>query len=168
MQKFVDRAGRIWIVDIDNTTLRRVKSLTGVNLLEAVDGDLVTRLSTDPLLLGDVLYAICKRQADNQQVSEESFGEGLAGNAIDDASAALLEGLIGYFPESRRRLLRKAAEKQKMIETRGLIAIENRLDDPNLVDKIVEDLEQNLKLVVPTLSDSSSASPASSESILDL
>ncbi len=26
MQKFVDRAGRIWIVDIDNTTLRRVKT----------------------------------------------------------------------------------------------------------------------------------------------
>ena len=55
MQKFVDRAGRIWIVDIDNTTLRRVKTLTGVQLLEAIDGDLVTRLSTDPLLLGDVL-----------------------------------------------------------------------------------------------------------------
>ena len=32
MQKFVDRAGRIWIVDIDNTTLRRVKTLTGVHL----------------------------------------------------------------------------------------------------------------------------------------
>lgn len=168
MQKFIDRAGRIWIVDIDNTTLRRVKSLTGVHLLEAIDGDLVTRLSTDPLLLGDVLYAICKPQADNQQVSEESFGEGLAGNAIDDASAALLEALIGYFPESRRRLLRKAAEKQKMIETRGLTAIEKRLDDPNLVYKIVKDLEQNLKLAVPTLNDSLSGSPASSESILDL
>ena len=41
MQKFVDRAGRIWIVDIDNTTLRRVKTLTGVHLLEAIDGDLI-------------------------------------------------------------------------------------------------------------------------------
>jgi hypothetical protein len=76
--------------------------------------------------------------------------------------------LIGYFPESRRRLLRKAAEKQKMIETRGLTAIEKRLDDPNLVYKIVKDLEQNLKLAVPTLNDSLSGSPASSESILDL
>ena len=163
MQKFVDRAGRIWIVDIDNTTLRRVKALTGVHLLEAIDGDLVTRLSTDPLLLGDVLFAICKPQADKQEITDESFGEGLAGNAIDDATGALLEALLNYFPESRRRLLRKAAEKQKMIETRGLIAIEKRLDDPNLVDKIVEDLER--KLAVPIWSGSSSASPASSESI---
>ncbi len=67
MQKFVDRAGRIWIVDIDNTTLSRVKTLTGVQLLEAIDGDLVTRLSTihSP---GDVLFAICKPQADQQQI----------------------------------------------------------------------------------------------------
>ncbi len=162
MQKFVDRAGRIWIVDIDNTTLRRVKTLTGVHLLEAIDGDLITRLSTDPLL-GDVLFAICKPQADQQQITDEAFGEGLAGNSIDDATGALLEALINYFPESRRRLLRKAAEKQKLIETRGLSAIEKRLDDPNLVDKLVEDLER--KLAVPTLSDSSSDLPASSESI---
>jgi len=163
MQKFVDRAGRIWIVDIDNTTLRRVKTLTGVHLLEAIDGDLITRLSTDPLLLGDVLFAICKPQADQQQITDEAFGEGLAGNSIDDATGALLEALINYFPESRRRLLRKAAEKQKLIETRGISAIEKRLDDPNLVERIVEDLER--KLAVPTLSDSSSDLPASSESI---
>ncbi len=45
----------------------------------------------------------------------------------------------------------------------GISAIEKRLDDPNLVDKLVEDLER--KLAVPTLSDSSSDLPASSESI---
>ncbi len=77
MQKFVDRAaGRIWIVDIDNTTLRRVKTLTGVHLLEAIDGDLITRLSTDPLLLGDVLFAICKPQADSSRSPTKPSGEG--------------------------------------------------------------------------------------------
>ena len=165
MQKFIDRRGRIWIVDIDNTTLRRVKALTDVRLPDAIDGDLVTRLSSDPLLLGDVLFAICKPQADQQDVDDESFAEGLAGDSIDEACKALVDGLVAYFPESRRRLLRKAADKQKMIETRGLAAIEKRLDDPNLVDRIVEDLER--KLAVPTLNDSSSVSPASSESTPD-
>ncbi|MBB3205063.1 hypothetical protein FHS27_000830 [Rhodopirellula rubra] len=165
MQKFIDRRGRVWIVDIDNTTLRRVKALTDVRLLDAIDGDLVTRLSSDPLLLGDVLFAICKPQADQQDVDDESFAEGLAGDSIDEACKALVDGLVAYFPESRRRLLRKAADKQKMIETRGLAAIEKRLDDPNLVDRIVEDLER--KLAVPTLSDSSSDSPESSESTPD-
>ncbi|MGB7323753.1 MAG: hypothetical protein WBD31_02700 [Rubripirellula sp.] len=165
MQKFIDRRGRVWIVDIDNTTLRRVKALTDVRLLDAIDGDLVTRLSSDPLLLGDVLFAICKPQADQQDVDDESFAEGLAGDSIDEACKALVDGLVAYFPESRRRLLRKAADKQKMIETRGLAAIEKRLDDPNLVDRVVEDLER--KLAVPTSSDSSFDSPASLESTQD-
>ncbi len=52
-----------------------------------------------------------------------------------------------------------------MIETRGLSAIEKRLDDPNLVDKIVEDLER--KLALPTSNDSLSGLPASSESPQD-
>ena len=165
MQKFIDRRGRVWIVDIDNTTLRRVKALTDVRLLDAIDGDLVTRLSSDPLLLGDVLFAICKPQADQQDVDDEAFAEGLAGDSIDEACKALVDALVAYFPESRRRLLRKAADKQKMIEMRGLEAIEKRLDDPNLVDRIVEDLER--KLAVPASSDSSSDSPVSSESTPD-
>ncbi len=165
MQKFIDRRGRVWIVDIDNTTLRRVKALTDVRLLDAIDGDLVTRLSSDPLLLGDVLFAICKPQADQQDVDDEAFAEGLAGDSIDEACKALVDALVAYFPESRRRLLRKAADKQRMIETRGLAAIEKRLDDPNLVDRIVEDLER--KLAVPTSSDSLSDSPASLASTQD-
>ena len=165
MQKFIDRRGRVWIVDIDNTTLRRVKALTDVRLLDAVEGDLVTQLSSDPLLLGDVLFAICKPQADQQDVDDESFAEGLAGDSIDEACKALVDALVAYFPESRRRLLRKAADKQKQIEKRGLAAIEKRLDDPNLVDRIVEDLER--KLAVPKLNDSLSDSPESSESTPD-
>jgi len=165
MQKFIDRRGRVWIVDIDNTTLRRVKALTDVRLLDAIDGDLISQLSSDPLILGDVLFAICKPQADQQDVDDDSFAEGLAGDAIDEACKAMVDALVAYFPESRRRLLRKAADKQKMIETRGLEAIEKRLDDPNLVDRIVEDLER--KLGVPTSSGSSSNSPASSESTPD-
>jgi len=165
MQKFIDRRGRVWIVDIDNTTLRRVKALTDVRLLDAIDGDLISQLSSDPLILGDVLFAICKPQADQQDVDDDSFAEGLAGDAIDEACKAMVDALVAYFPESRRRLLRKAADKQKMIETRGLAAIEKRLDDPNLVDRIMEDIER--KLAVPTSSDSSSASPASSASTPD-
>jgi hypothetical protein len=166
MQKFIDRRGRVWIVDIDNTTLRRVKALTDVRLVDALDGELITKISSDPLLLGDVLFAICKPQADQQEVSDESFAEGLAGDAIDDACKALVDALVAYFPESKRRLVRKAAEKQTLIETRGLAMIEQRLDDPALVEGILNDLE--LKLAVTKPNNSSSDSLASSASTPDL
>ena len=73
MQKFVDRHGRVWIVDIDNTTLRRVKTLTGVRLLDAVDGDLIPQMTQDFLLLGEVLFAACKPQADKDSIDQEVF-----------------------------------------------------------------------------------------------
>ncbi len=53
-----------------------------------------------------------------------------------------------------------------LIETLGIAAIEKRLDDPALVDRIVSDLER--RLAVTTLSSSSSDSPESSASIPDL
>jgi hypothetical protein len=131
----------------------------------AIDGDLISQLSSDPLILGDVLFAICKPQADQQNVDDESFAEGLAGDSIDEACKALVDALVSYFPESRRRLLRKAADKQKMIETRGLGGDREATGRSELVDKIVEG--SRTQLAVPTSSDSSSDSPASSASIPD-
>ena len=115
MQKFIDRRGRVWIVDIDNTTLRRVKTLTDVRLLDAIDGDLINRLATDPLLLGDVLFAICKPQADQQDVDDEAFAEGLAGDAIDEACKAVVGALVAYHRVNRDRHV-----KQRLREFSGL------------------------------------------------
>ena len=167
MQKFQDRRGRVWIVDIDNTTLKRVKLLTDVRLLDAIDqgSDVISRLSTDPLLLGDVLFAICKPQADQQQVTDEAFSEGIAGDAIDEGVRAVIDALVAYCPESKRRLLRKSADKQKVIETRGLELIEQRLDDPKLVNGIIAKMERDL--AVPLLSESSTSLPESLASIPD-
>ena len=165
MQKFVDRKGRMWVVELDNTTLRRVKTITDVRLLDAVDGELITRLSEDFILLGDVLYAICKPQADKEGISDEEFGQGMAGDSIADATAALVEALLAYLPEARRRLLRKAAEKQRMIETRGMQLIEQRLDDPRLVEGVIEEMEK--QLAVPGSSGSSTGWPESSVSTPD-
>ena len=110
-----------------------------------LDGELVAKLASDPLLLGDVLYAVCKPQADKEDVTDEQFGEGLAGDSIAEATNALIEAIVAYLPEQKRRLMEKAAEKQRQIETRGLAAVEKHLDDPNLVDRVVQDLERNLQ-----------------------
>jgi hypothetical protein len=63
MHQFTDRSGRRWLIQIDVSTIKRVRSLTGVNLLDIVAGELIERLSNDPLLLADVLYAVVQPQA---------------------------------------------------------------------------------------------------------
>ncbi|QDV85468.1 hypothetical protein [Planctomycetes bacterium TBK1r] len=165
MQKFVDRKSNVWVVDIDSTTLRRVKAIAGVNLLEFVEGDLVERLSHDFLLLGDILYAVCKPQADQQGISDEEFGQGLAGDVISDATAALLEGLVAFFPEPRRRLLQTAAAKYQSVQTKAMELVQMKLNSPDLEEEILDKLRSELDQV--TSNGSSTVSPESLESTPD-
>ena len=53
----------VWTVQITVATIKRVQALVGVNLLDVLDSKshLLEKLSTDPILLCDVLYAICQQ-----------------------------------------------------------------------------------------------------------
>lgn len=105
MKNFTDNAGRDWIVEINVSALKRIKGLTGTDLLEAIDGPLVERLIRDPVLLCDVVYAACKPQADERQVSDEDFGRAMAGDAIDRGPPAA----VG--PRRHVRLARLQAQR---------------------------------------------------------
>ena len=144
MRNFIDSSGRVWVVDINVATVKRVKAIAQINLLEVVQGDLIERLSTDPVLLADVLYAVCQPQALREQVSDEAFGQALAGDVIDRATTALLEGLIEFFPEPRRRLLEKATAKYRQVQTKALELLEANLDNPQLEAKILQQLQDEL------------------------
>jgi hypothetical protein len=165
MSKFVDAKNRIWVVDVTNTTLRRVKSLTDVRLMDAVDGELIPQMSQDFLLLGEVLFAVCKPQADRESITQEEFESGLAGDHLTEARDALVEALLEFLPEDQRRLLTKAVAHQREVTARGMEMLHRRLDDPNLISQTVAQLEANL--AVPALNGSSTSSPASSASTPD-
>ena len=150
MRNFIDSSGRVWVVDVSVTTIKRVRTLTGVNLLEVIQGELIEQLSSDPILLADCLYAVCQPQAVREGVSDEAFGQALAGDVIDRATTALLEGLIEFFPEPKRRLLEKATAKYRQVQTQALALVEAKLDSPELEAKILKDLEAELRLPAPS------------------
>jgi hypothetical protein len=157
MKKFIDAQGRYWVVDINVATIKRVKALTEINLLTVVEGELVERLSSDPILLCDVLYGVCKPQADREGISDEDFGTGLAGDAIADATTSLIEALVEFFPEPRRRLLQRAAAKFQQVQTKAFQMIETKLESTNVESQILARLEQDLQQALPN--NSSFASP---------
>ena len=150
MRNFIDSSGRVWVVDISVATIKRVRTLTGINLLEVIQGELIEQLSSDPILLADCLYAVCQPQAVREGVSDEAFGQALAGDVIDRATTALLEGLIEFFPEPKRRLLEKATAKYRQVQTQALALVEAKLDSPELEAKILKDLEAELRLPEPS------------------
>ena len=142
MAEFRDNEGRTWLVQVTTTTLKRVKSLLNMDLGKmAVDGSLYKVLADDPILLCDLLYAICKPEADERKLSDEDFGRGLAGDAIDAATTALMEGLIDFFPKGRRELHRKALAKFRTLEARAIRSAEDRIDS----DELDKELDRRLE-----------------------
>ncbi len=88
MRTFTDNAGRTWTVALNVTTLKRVKTLCGVDLLDAVNdgGKLLERLAGDPVLLCDVVFALCKDQAEAKAITDVDFGSAMAGDPIEAGS----------------------------------------------------------------------------------
>jgi hypothetical protein len=82
MRTFKDNAGRTWTVSVDCDALKRVRTLLNVNLISTEFVKVLEQLLSDPVLLCDVLYVVCKPEAEKQSVSDVDFGRAMAGDAI--------------------------------------------------------------------------------------
>ena len=143
MKTFVDNNGKTWTININVATIKRVKDLLGVNLMEAITGDLITKLEDDVILFVDVLYCVCKQEADANNITDEMFGASLAGDALEQATEAFLTDLIDFFPAAKRQIFRKAFQKQKEAETMAVQKMDKKLESLDL-EKIIENKLANI------------------------
>lgn len=127
-RSFTDTQGRDWPIEVTVSTVKRVRTLIDVDLLEVLDGKLIDQLISDPVLLCDVLYAVCKPTADERGVSDEEFGRGLAGDAIEHATDALLTAIVSFSPSPRdRAALGQVLTKARAAMDRARDAIDERI-----------------------------------------
>lgn len=161
MKTFTDNAGRTWTTAINVDAIKRVRGLLDVDLLEVVEGKLIERLIRDPVLLCDVVYAVCKPEADAKGVSDEDFGRAMAGDAIEHATKALLEELVGFSPSPRDRanLQRVLATTWNVME-KARDLIERRIESGEL-EKVVERALASAGSSYGAAPESSGSTPAS-------
>ena len=119
MKTSTDNAGRTWTVTVNVDAVKRVRTLLDINLLDVLDDGckLLAELHDDPVLLVDVLYCLCKPEADAQHVTDEEFGRAMSGDALLQAATALFEGLSDFFPNARQR----AAMKDLLEKTESVV-----------------------------------------------
>ena len=145
MKTFVDNGGQTWTVTINVSVIKRVRGLLNVDLLAIVEGTLVEKLVRDPILLCDVIYVVCKPEADDRGISDEDFGRAMAGDAIEHATKALLDELVDFSPSPRDRAnLRRVLETTWQVMDRARDAIEAQLESGEL-EKVVN---QQLKSAI--------------------
>lgn len=152
MKQFKDANGKSWQVVIDVSAMKRVRDLTGVNLYSLVDEQAkpLGALLGNPVQLVDVLYVLCKEQADAANVSDETFGRSFNGDVLEAATDAFLEELFGFFPKRQRETLAKMKAKASQLAI--LVNDEQQRSLDNL----------DLELLAKKLKQSSTDAPASS------
>ena len=112
---FVDNQGRKWTVSITVADIKRVKAALDVDLgrLSAGKLDGVAALFDDPAALCDVLFVLCRREADAAGVDDESFGRAMAGDAIEHASLALVRAVADFCPSRLKPAILAMAGKMR-------------------------------------------------------
>jgi len=164
MQSFKDTKDRPWEITINVSAIKRVRDVLHVDLLQVLDGGLVEKLSTDPVLLCDVIFVLIKPQADAKNVSDEEFGAALGGDAIDEATTALLEELVNFSRRSKREALRRLLQKINQLDEKASERVIAEIDSGRLDRMLEAELDRHLSPGVPGAGDSSGdarASPAS-------
>ena len=148
MKSFCDNAGRTWLININVGTIKQVRALCDVDLANIISMevgkppkvDLLEKLAADPVLLVDVLYAVCKEEADQKNISDIDFGKAMAGDAIEKATAALLDEVVDFFPEAKRRILQKILSASRRFELKSKQLLDTVMNDPALDEKIDSEL----------------------------
>jgi len=133
MKAFTDNAGKTWSIAMTIDSVKRVRDLLSVNLVEPEAGEppLLTRLGTDEILLCDVVYCLIKPQADTLGVTDEDFGRALGGDAILAAQTALYEELVDFFQKRGRPDRARAVAAQKTMIEMAIESVRMKLDAMN-------------------------------------
>lgn len=140
MAAFKDSAGAIWEVAVTVGAIKRVRSLCKMDLDNPHNGDpsLAQVLTNDHVQLIDVIYAICKPQADAVGLTDEDFGGRLGGRAVGDAVKAFFEAWLDFFRNSghpdKAMVIEQALTLMSEVIRRGTEAL-TRIDVASLLNQ---------------------------------
>jgi len=158
MRPFKDAKGRTWELEINVWLVRRVRDYLGLNLYNLVDSQArpLGELLNDPARLVDVLFLLCRDQADTLNVTDEAFGRSFSGDSLEDAADAFVAALLDFFPSRQgRATLQKVIDKSKAVEARM-----RELTEEKLESLTVESLAKKLSGLYGRAPDKSEPTPA--------
>lgn len=111
MSQFKDCLGREWQIDLTVASLRDVRKHAQIDLGKLLKDNnaFAEFLFSEPEALVEVLWVLCREQAEAQGVDAEHFARGFDGPTGDKAAEAVLAAVADFFP--RRGLGRTLKER---------------------------------------------------------
>lgn len=164
MPTFKDNRGQEWVLEVTVDDIRNVRKRLDFNLVD-ISEESINKLYDDPVLLVDVIWLLCESQATGKKIKDVEFGRSLRGDAIEEATAALLESIADFFPGSRRSLLKQVISTTEEMRTKVDGLAMDQISDPELVNRVVKATKTKMESEVEeylTHLSSATKSPASS------
>ena len=144
MPSFKTQDGHEYIVRIDAPKIRDARTELEIDLGQLDFGPIAQRLASDPVLLVDVLWILCRDQCNTAGITATKFGESLVGDAIDAASDALIKARADFSPARMRSLILKQQEVSERIRARAVEMATERLTDPAMEAKMMKAAEAKM------------------------
>lgn len=130
---FTTRDGTQFVVEVTMLTVKRVRQLLGINVLDILGtGESLGGYVTDDCKLMDVLCAVVRPQLEARGWSDEQFVHGFDQEVLQRATDCLLDEVAAFFREPRKglveRALAKAREAMRMLEAQQATAMGRAID----------------------------------------
>jgi len=160
MNKFKTLDGHELAIEVNYLTVKRVRDLCGVNVLDIcnLDKESLSGWVADDLKVLEVICAVVRPQLASIDMADDEFFAACDGQVLKEAVERLVDQVSDFFQEPRKGLVKKVIAKlretERKMEAQAERAIEQALSQC--------DFEEALK----THGSSGSTSQASSESPL--
>ena len=156
MASFTDLNGQKWLVSLNVHSIKQVKELLDVDLLSDQVHETLACLMDDIVKTIDILYVVCKEQADKAGIDDESFGKNLGGDSLHEAVESLVTALVDFFPNPQRRewvmkLWEKTTGHLAKADEEMLAVLENEEIDKEMTTQLQTAKEEGVKNVISGL-----------------
>jgi len=131
MAKFQTLDGKEWVVDITYLTVKRVRDLCGVNVLDIcnLDKESLSGWVADDLKVLEVVCAVVRPQLAAVNMADDEFLAACDGQVLKDAVERLIDEVSDFFQEPRKGLVRKVIAKLRETERKMEAQAEKAIDE---------------------------------------
>ena len=149
MTKFTDNAGNDWNVEFKTTTLRDVREDTGFAFGTCLNDDMkpLNDMLNDFEQLPYVLFSVLKKQVQERGLTQETFVNNVAGDAIEGAQRAIWEAFAFFCPPRERQMMERIREATDTLTEKQMEQVDKMMQtfiDKQLSSEQSSELSQDL------------------------
>lgn len=127
---FVDLRQRQWVLELTVGLAQEIRRDESIDLLNAHNGEALTKLASDDERLVRVLWMVIDSRATELGVTPEEFARSLGGETLGDAMTALEEAIVLFTPPAKRLAIRKLVDKAREVQRRTIELMVGKIDSP--------------------------------------